>query len=95
MTPRISPEADGDLEEMEAWLTENWGPLAAANIIQSVLDRIAALPEMPLAGAPRPELGEGVRFVVSGRYLIYYETGGVALTVLRILHAARKRDSLK
>jgi len=79
---------------MEAWLTENWGPLAAANAIEVVLQRIAALADTPLGGAPRPEFGEAVRFVSAGRYAIYYETTDDALTVLRILHGARDRESL-
>ena len=87
-------EAEADLDEMEFWLTENWGPLAAANIIEAVLERIAALAEMPLAGAPRPEFGDAVRFVTSGRYVIYYEVVGEQLTILRILHSARNREAI-
>ena len=94
MTPRVSPEAEQDLDEMELWLTENWGPLAAANIIEAVLDRIAALADMPLAGAPRPEFGETVRFVTASRYLIDYEVSERDLTVLRILHGAQDRASI-
>lgn len=94
MIPRVSPEAEADLDEMEAWLTENWGPLAAANVIEAALKRIAALAEMPRAGAQRPEFGEAVRFVTSGRYVIYYEVVGERLTVLRILHGARNREMI-
>lgn len=92
MNPRVSPEAERDLDETEAWLTDNWGPLAAANI--AVLDRIAKLPDMPLAGALRPEFGEDVRFVTAGRYVIYYEARAGDLVVLRILHGARDREAL-
>lgn len=94
MNPRVSSEAERDLDEMDAWLTENWGPLAAANVIEAVLLRIAALADLPLAGAPRPELGKAVRFVTARRYVIYYEARADELTVLRILHAARDRDAL-
>ncbi len=94
MSPRVSPEAERDLDEMEAWLTENWGPLAAANIIEAVLDRISGLPTLPLGGAPRPEFGEHVRFVTAGRYVIYYEVRAEDLVVLRILHGARNREEI-
>ena len=94
MTPVVSREAERDIDEMEAWLLENWGPLAAADIIEAVLDKIAALPDMPHAGAPRPEFGESVRFVTAGRYVIYYEASANDLVVLRILHAARDRDAI-
>lgn len=94
MKPRVSSEAERDLDEMEAWLLDNWGPSAAANVIEAVLERIAALAEMPLAGTPRPEFGAAVRFVPAGRYAIYYEVGGEGLVVLRILHGARDRDTI-
>lgn len=94
MIPRVSPEAEADLDEMESWLTRNWGPSAAANIIDAALKRIAALAEMPMSGAPRPEFGDTVRFVTSGRYVIYYEVVGEQLTVLRILHGARNREMI-
>ncbi|HRO04790.1 MAG TPA: type II toxin-antitoxin system RelE/ParE family toxin [Terricaulis sp.] len=94
MKPAVSSEAERDLDEMELWLTENWGPAAAAGIIEAVLVRIADLAEMPFAGAPRPELGEAVRFVTVRRYVIYYEASAEALTILRILHAARDRDAI-
>lgn len=94
MTPRVSPEAEKDLDEMEAWLLENWGPLAAANVIEAVLNRISALADMPLAGTLKPEFGEAVRFVTAGRYVIYYETASGGLTILRILHGARNRDAM-
>jgi toxin ParE1/3/4 len=90
----VSPEAEQDLDEMERWLTENWGPLAAASTIEAVLGRIAALAEMPFAGAPRPEFGQAVRLVTSGRYVIYYETSDDRLVILRILHGARDRETI-
>ncbi len=79
---------------MESWLTQNWGPVAAANIIEAVLERIAALADMPFTGVPRPEFGETVRLATSGRYVIYYEADQGSLVILRILHAARDRDAI-
>ncbi|MFT3728483.1 MAG: type II toxin-antitoxin system RelE/ParE family toxin [Terricaulis sp.] len=89
-----SREAESDLDEMEVWLTESWGPTTAANVIETVLDRIEALTDMPLAGTLRPEYGAATRFVTSGRYVIYYETRENDLLVLRILHAALDRDAI-
>lgn len=94
MIPVVSAAAEQDIDEMESWLTQNWGPVAAANIIEAVLDRIAALADMPFTGAPRPEFGEAVRLATSGRYVIYYEATDDSLVILRILHAARDRDAI-
>lgn len=94
MTPIVSREAESDLDEMEVWLSENWGPATAANVIEAVLDRIAALEDMPFAGTLRPEFGAGVRLVTSGRYVIYYQADELTLVILRILHAARDRNAI-
>ena len=94
MKATVSEAAQGDLDEMESWLTENWGPIAAANTIEAVLDRIALLSELPLVGTPRPEFGDTVRFVTTSRYVIYYEANDRELLVLRILHAAQDRDAI-
>lgn len=94
MKATVSEAAQGDLDEMESWLTENWGPIAAANTIEAVLDRMASLLDLPLVGTPRPEFGEAVRFVTTGRYVIYYEAHLQELLILRILHAAQDRDAI-
>lgn len=94
MTPRVSPEAEQDLDQMEVWLSANWGPQAAANTVETVLQRIAALEEAPFSGSLRPEFGEAVRFVTAGRYVIYFEARPDRLNILRILHQARDRDAI-
>ncbi len=45
-------------------------------------------------GAPRPELGEGIRMLPHDRYLIFYREAEDALKIVRILHSARDRDNL-
>lgn len=94
MIPVVSAAAEQDIDDMESWLTQNWGPVAAANIIEAVLERIAALADMPFTGVPRPEFGETVRLATSGRYVFYYEADQGSLVILRILHAARDRDAI-
>lgn len=47
---------------------------------------------MPQTGSLRPEFGEGVRFHISGSYVIYVDVREDAVEVLRILHAAQDRD---
>jgi toxin ParE1/3/4 len=94
MTPRASPEAEQDLDDIEAWLMANRGPQVAANTIEAVLMRIAALEDAPYSGSLRSEYGDAVRLVAVGRYMIYFEAAADSLTILRILHAARDRDSI-
>jgi toxin ParE1/3/4 len=42
----------------------------------------------------RPELGEGVRMVPFGRYLIFYTVSPESIRVERVLHSARNISGL-
>lgn len=49
---------------------------------------------MPETGVARPEFRPDCRFVVEHPYMIYYVFAHGEMVVLRILHAARDRDSI-
>lgn len=50
---------------------------------------------MPRAAPSRPELGDGIRIVTSGRYLICYsERDRDQIVIERIVHGARNLKSL-
>ncbi|HRF06610.1 type II toxin-antitoxin system RelE/ParE family toxin [Accumulibacter sp.] len=40
-------------------------------------------------GAPRPELGDGVRVLPHRRYLIFYRSDENVVRIARVLHSAR------
>ena len=90
----IAPLAQADLDDIEDWLLDAAGPRVAAQVIQRVYDRIAGLQEDARTGTPRPEYGIDVRFVTSRPYLIYFDLFEDRVTVLRILHGAKDRDTI-
>ncbi|WP_186408498.1 type II toxin-antitoxin system RelE/ParE family toxin, partial [Candidatus Accumulibacter aalborgensis] len=47
------------------------------------------LTNQPGIGAPRPELGDGVRMLPHGRYLIFYWANEDVVRIARVLHSAR------
>ena len=64
-------------------------PARAVSFIRSLRVRCVRLTEFPDAAPIRPELGDGVRLVVFGRYLILYVVNGGVLEVRRVVHGAR------
>ena len=48
-----------------------------------------ALGHAPGSGAARPELGDGIRMLTHGRYLIFYRANESAIRIERIMHSAR------
>jgi toxin ParE1/3/4 len=88
MRVTILPSADRDLDDVYAWIArENRG--AAARVVRRITAAALALRDFPLRGTTRPEIGAGVRSIVSGKYLVLYRVGGDAVEIVRVLHGAR------
>ena len=44
---------------------------------------------MPSSGAPRDQLGRGLRMLFHQAYAIYYLAGAAEVVIVRVLHGAR------
>jgi toxin ParE1/3/4 len=64
-------------------------PGVAQGWAQRVVEETNRLPQFPESGAPRRELGKGVRSVVVGRYLVLYRIGPDSVDIVRVVHGAR------
>lgn len=84
----VEPAADDDLINILAFIA-----IDSQSNADRVVDRIDAklrlLAEMPRAGRPRPELGEGVRSVVAFRFVVFYRVDPHAVRILRVLHGSQ------
>lgn len=62
-----------------------------------LLDRIEArwqqLAIYPLSGAPRDDIGPGIRHLVVGDYLTLYRVGSGAIEIIRVLHGKRNIEA--
>ena len=67
---------------------------AADRFIERIRERTAELANSPGVGRPRLELGESVRSVVLGTYVIVYRPDDRGVEIIRILHGARQIDQL-
>lgn len=91
---RYAPEARRDLAAIRAYISGQSGRTRAAIVTERIRDRIRDTRNMPETGVARPDFRPDCRFVVEHPYLIYFAFERGEMTVPRILHAARDRDSI-
>jgi toxin ParE1/3/4 len=85
--------AESDLEEIGDYIARD-NPERAVSFIQEIRDRCLKITNSPEGAPLRPELGEGVRMVPFGRYLIFYTINPESIRVERVLHSARNISGL-
>ena len=93
----LSPEAERDLDEINAYLSQ--APVSAARrVIDSIQDTLHSIMEQPYLGLHHSELtrllGEEVRSRLVAPYRIYYRVGGSGPEIISILHGARDQPNL-
>jgi plasmid stabilization system protein ParE len=89
MSFRLLPPAIDDLDDLENWVEENFGPDLAAKTHAGLIEDFRRLVDFPLMGRRRPDITkESLRFFRSGHYYIVYRPGS-PLLIHRIIHTAR------
>jgi len=89
---RILRKAQADLLEIEAYIGRE-RPSAARRVVDRLLDAIDTLGENQRAGPLARDARlrrRGFRYLVGGRYLIFYKTGRGGVRVYRVLHGKRE-----
>ena len=84
----FSPSARADLVDITRYIAAD-NPSSAQTFRNGLVQASQRLGDAPLIGRMRPELGEGLRSFVYGRYLIFYRVHSTELRVERFLHGAR------
>lgn len=84
----FSPRAVSDLEAIGDFIARDSQP-AAQRFVAELRRRCATIVDAPRGGAPRPELGDAMRAVPFGSYMIFYDVDRDIVTIQRVLHAAR------
>ena len=87
----FSPKAERDLEEIGDYIARD-NPARAITFLDELRASCLEIAARPGSYPVRPELGEGIRRAVYGRYLIFYSAGVGALRIERILHGARNLE---
>ncbi|MGC6400686.1 type II toxin-antitoxin system RelE/ParE family toxin [Sphingomonas sp. FW199] len=88
MRVTIRPQADRDLDEIYDWIARD-DPAAAERHVRRLVTAALALSDFPERGPMRPDIAEGARSIVVGRYLVLYAIVGETVEIVRFLHGAR------
>jgi toxin ParE1/3/4 len=88
MNIRRTARAEGDL--IDIWLYIAAESLTAADrLLDRIERRSQLLATQPFSGVARHDLGDGLREVVIGSYLMFYRVEGDEIVILRVLHGKR------
>jgi toxin ParE1/3/4 len=93
MRIRRLPRAIRDVDDIWHWIAAE-DMVAAERWVQHIVEATDRLTEFPHSGAPRPELGPGIRSIVVGRYLVLYRVGPDSVDIVRVFHGARELSGL-
>ncbi len=86
-----TPEAKIDAAEIWCYIAED-NEAAADKLIDQIEDRFTMLAQHRTAGESVEYIRPDVRRSVVGNYVIYYIPDNDGITVVRILHAARRHE---
>ena len=94
---RISPQAQEDMQEIGAYISEELkNPSAAKNVLRKIITQIRTLEQFPKSGATLSSIvnvDTAYRFLVSGSYMVFYRYGEKHVYIDRALYG--RRDYLR
>ena len=93
MQPRITKQAESDLEEAWDYVAER-NLRAADRLLDRILERARLHARFPLMGRPRDDLLPGLRSFSVSTYVIFYRPFKDTIDVLRVLYGGRDVDTI-
>ena len=86
---RLKAIALQDLKGIVRYISAD-NPLAARKFRNELYEKLAFLAENPRIAPERPDLAPNLRYLPYGNYLIFYLPEDDGITVIRVLHGARR-----
>jgi toxin ParE1/3/4 len=90
---RITPVAEEDLASIWAYIARD-SPESASRFLRRLDERMRRLPQYPNIGERQDRYRQGLRSIVEGSYVIFYEVSPEAVSIYRVLHGARDLDAI-
>ena len=84
----FSAIAQAELTDIAAYIAQD-NPARALSFVDELEAKCQGVGRAPGIGTARPELGDGVRMLPHGRYLIFYRELDGAIRIERVMHGAR------
>jgi toxin ParE1/3/4 len=92
-TIKINPLARKDLLDIKKYITEELeNPAAATKTLESIVASISNLKDFPLMGpvlSSRINIATDYRYLISGKYIVFYKVESEFISVFRILYSRR------
>lgn len=93
MTVRFTRRAKRDVSEIGDFIARD-DPGAAMRLVALIEQKCDLVGRHPEMGPLRPDIAPNLRYVTAGNYLVLYRTIEGGVTIVRILHGARKVERL-
>jgi toxin ParE1/3/4 len=91
--PRITPQAEGDLEEIWQYVAQG-GEDRADAFLDAILNQCRQLAQFPRMGRTRENLASNLRSFPVKKYVIFYRPVNDTVEIVRILHSARDIETI-
>jgi toxin ParE1/3/4 len=88
MRVELSIFVEGDLDAIADYIAQD-NPTRAVSFIREIGAQIHRIGQNPLLYQVRPEIGEGARMAVVGRYVILFRTIGDVVRIERVVYGGR------
>jgi toxin ParE1/3/4 len=88
MRIELSSFVEGDLDTIADYIAQD-NPTRAVSFLREIGAQILAVGQNPLHYQLRPEIGEGARMAIVGRYVILFRTMGETVRIERVVYGGR------
>ena len=88
MRLELSSFVEGDLDTIADYIAQD-NPTRAVSFLREIAAQILAVGQSPLLYQLRPEIGEGARMAIVGRYVILFRAMGETVRIERVVYGGR------
>jgi plasmid stabilization system protein ParE len=88
MRLELSGFVEGDLDTIADYIAHD-NPARAVSFLREIRQQILAVGKNPLVYQLRPEIGEGARMAIVGRYVILFRVLDGAVRIERVVYGGR------
>ena len=88
MRVEFSSFVEGDLDAVADYIAQD-NPTRAVSFLREIAAQIHTIGQNPLLYQLRPEIGEGARMAIVGRYVILFRTMAEAVRIERVVYGGR------
>jgi toxin ParE1/3/4 len=89
----FTERAEKDLEAIAEYIAQD-SPSNAFQFLRKLRERCIAITAAPEAYPLCPQYGEGIRKVVFGNYLLFYQLHAAEVVILHVTHGGRHPDNI-